>query len=105
MWAGGHYSDFKPVERARKALRNSRLPRPLPPIRALEGVGLKFHIFTVLHLKSDNFGENLKIHVGSDDKLRIQFAPPKHYKLKVNCITYSLPSIETATITMQVLCN
>ena len=38
------------------------------------------YIFTVLHLKSENFGENLKIHAGGDDKLRIQFAPP--YSLK-----------------------
>ena len=33
-------------------------------------------IFTVLDLKSENFWENLKIHAGGDDKLRIQFAPP-----------------------------
>ena len=29
-----------------------------------------------MYLKSENFGENLKIHAGGDDKLRIQFAPP-----------------------------
>ena len=32
--------------------------------------------FTVLHLKFENFGENLKIHADGEDKLRIQFAPP-----------------------------
>ena len=74
MRAGGHYSDFKSV--IERPYSNSRLPRPHPPIRALEGVGLKCHIFTVLHLKSEKFGENLKIHAGGDDKLRVQFAPP-----------------------------
>ena len=34
-------------------------------------------IVAVLDLKSENFWENLKIHAGGDDKLRIQFAPPK----------------------------
>ena len=84
MRAGGHYSDFKPVERA---LLELEIVEVRPPIIAFEGVGLKCHIFTVLHLKSENFGENLKIHAGGDDKLRIQFAPPnaalcgkvKHY--------------------------
>ena len=27
-------------------------------------------------IASENLGENLKIHAGGDDKLRIQFAPP-----------------------------
>ena len=33
-------------------------------------------MFTVLNMKSENFGENLKIHAGGDDKQRIQFASP-----------------------------
>ena len=41
------------------------------------GWGSKCHMFTVLNMKSEIFGENLKIQAGSDDKQQIQFAPPK----------------------------
>ena len=34
-------------------------------------------IVAVYNLKYEIFGENLKIHAGGDDKLRIQFAWPK----------------------------
>ena len=52
---------------------NSRSPRPCPSIASLEGAGPKCHIVAVYNLKSENF---LQIHVGGDDKLRIQFAWP-----------------------------
>ena len=82
MWVGGHYSDFKLVERL-GWLCSSPEPRPL--IRALERVRPKvlYINFTVLDLKSENFWENLKIHAGGDDKLRIQFAPPNVCKYKI----------------------
>ena len=69
MRAGSHYSDFKPVERA---LLELEIVEALPSNYSARGGGA-----TVLHLKSETFGENLKIHAGGDDKLRIQFAPPK----------------------------
>ena len=57
---------------------SARSPEPRPLIRALARVegAAQACIFTVLDLKSENFRENLKIHAGGDDKLRIQFAPP-----------------------------
>ena len=76
MQAGGHYSDFKLVERLGWLCSSLRSPEPHPLIRALERVRSKDCIFTALDLKSENFWQNLKVHAGGDDKLRIQFAPP-----------------------------
>ena len=77
LHAGGR-SLFR-FQTSREAKSSSRSPEPHPLIRALEMVecGPRYCIFTVLDLKSEKFWENLKIHAGGDDKLRIQFAPPK----------------------------
>ena len=56
---------------------------PRPSIAALKGAGPKCHIVAVYNLKSEIFGENLKIHAGGDDKLRIQFAWPNNLKYEI----------------------
>ena len=76
MQAGGQYSDFKLVKGAKRLMLEVEIAWPHPLIRTIEGWGSKYCIFVVLHLKSEKFWENLKIHAGSDDKLRIQFASP-----------------------------
>jgi hypothetical protein len=43
------------------------------------------YIVTVFNLKSEIFLENLKIHVGGDDKLQLQFASPK-----IHACTYNI---------------
>ena len=55
--------------------RTSKSPRSRPLISAIGGWGSKCRMFTVLDMKSEIFGENLKIHAGGDDKQQIQFAP------------------------------
>ena len=76
MWAGGHFSDFKPVENAGKLCSNFEITDAPPLISVIGGWGSKCYMFAVLNLKSENFWEYLKIHAGSDDKQRIQFALP-----------------------------
>ena len=84
MQAGGHYSEFKLVERTRLLCSTSRLPRPRLLIKHLRDWGLCYCIFTVLCLKSEKFWENLKIHAGGNHKLQIQFAPPKQLSV-IHC--------------------
>ena len=59
------------------------IARAPPTIQSARERAAQACTFTVLDLKSEIFWENLKIHAGGDDKLRIQFAPPKHFLL--NC--------------------
>jgi hypothetical protein len=91
MRAGGHYSDFKLVQRMRNAKRSSR---PCPSITALEGGGAKAPYSYCIQYEIWNFlRKNLKSHAGGDDKLRIRFASPKIQTCTSTCHTVLLMGV------------
>jgi hypothetical protein len=77
LHAGGHYSYFKLVQSTRNAKFELAIAEATPFNYSARGAGQKRHIVTVFNMKYEIFWENLKIHAGGDDKLRIQFASPK----------------------------
>jgi hypothetical protein len=74
MRAGGHYSDFKVVQSTRNAKFKLAIVEATPFNYSARGAGQKRHTDIVFNLKYEIFSENLQIHAGGDDKLRIQFA-------------------------------